>query len=214
MNNNNNKQHPGLHDGSPGTQYSHPAMANEGVPIMSRNPMIDEAEVRILKDAQPAVEGAPQPAINTNSNIPSINYGTGQYDQRSGGYIPHIPDGGTILSDTTYTYGTRGVVEHNNMSTNTTDQWERQTRAAQYAATQGNSRYNTPVTQTPSVAPNIEEPPKPTQEHLAQLRKRDRLVNINSKLKTLLHERKVASLKLASIDRNIQSLQEQLEEVK
>ena len=175
--------------------YRHPAMENQGIDILSENPIIRDIKDRLYKDAQPATEYSQQPTINPQ---------------------PFQPDtwveGGTIIEDRTFSYGDYGVVERDNLaSRNSTQAWEAQVAKAHRDATQGKSRYNVPVTQTPSVAPNVPEPPKPSEAQLAQLRKRDRLVTINARLKTLQHEEYLTQKKLSNIRASLRSLKEEVE---
>lgn len=186
---------------------------NEGIDIQAPNPIIRDTKTKLYNDAQPALEGAGQPSINTNSNIPSINYGTGQYDERSGGYIPNIPDGGTVLSDTTISYGTSGIVERDNLaSRNTTSDWEAQVRAADSQRIAGRTVFNTPPS-SGGFAPYVpvHDGKVPTKEELEKERNKTKISNLNNRLRNLQNDERTLSLKLSSIQRAISTLKTELE---
>lgn len=188
----------------------HIPYGNEGVDTLSTNPYIQQTEEYLERDAQPPLEGLPQPAINPNVNMPGINYSNTITDTRQGGWV----EGGTVLTDTYYNVTDSGIVETHSYSHNDYEQRELRARQEYQRQLQGRGLHQTPPSNSgfsPYLSTN--EPPKPSAEQLAQLRKRDHLVNLNSRLKTLVHERQVASLKLASIDRNIKSLEQELEEL-
>ena len=87
-----------------------------------------------FENARPPVQVG-QPALNVNKKMPGVNYGTGNFDQREGGYIP----GGTILEDRTVMLTDADVVSIHEYSHNTSTEHERKVRLEQQRAMKDNT---------------------------------------------------------------------------
>lgn len=176
----------------------HPGMANDQIDSMATNPYHQQSQQYLDVDAQPATDYTEQPTINPQ---------------------PMRPDewiqGGTILSDTTYGMGQNGIVERDNLaSVNSTSDWEAQVRKANSQRIAGRTVYNTPPRNsgfTPYVDINDGKPP--TKEELEKERNKSKISNLNNRLRVLAHDRQVARLKLASIDRGIKTIETELEDL-
>lgn len=143
----------------------------------------------IQKSQQYIDDDAQKPVDNSR---PSINK------------TPYQPDIHTQVVDTDH-HLNQGVYSPYTSESN--DAWERRVKSNNHNV------YNVPVTQTKSVAPNVSEPLKPTKEQLSQLRKRDRLISINNRLKSLQVDRRRTALKLKGIDEAIKNIQTEVEDL-
>ncbi len=140
---------------------------------------------------RPAVEG--QPAIQANANLPGVNYGTGNYDTRDGGYV----HAGKVLSDQYINFSDSGVHSVDVMTNNTSQEWEQQVRRQQQAQVRGRTRYNTPPTSggfTPYV--DVSDGKKATPEELEVQRKNETIEQLAGVLGRLQKEETTLRLKL------------------
>lgn len=159
---------------------------------------IAETQQALLEDSRPPVD----------NSFPSINktpYQPDTYDVGVADIHTQVVDTDHHLNQAPSTKEMQGVYSPYTSESN--DAWERRVKSNNHNV------YNVPVTQTKSVAPNVSEPLKPTKEQLSQLRKRDRLIGINNRLKSLQVDRRRTALKLKGIDEAIKNIQTEVEDL-
>ena len=169
----------------------------------------DAYNAQELQDAQAPIESG-QPALNPNLSQPGVNYGTGTPDSRDGGYI----QAGTVLEDRTLMFTDQGVHTVREYSHNTSAKHEARMRLEQQRArTTGKSIYSTSVTETPSIAPNVDDGERPTPEKLEELRQQQKYENMQRRLRSLKVDEAKQETRLAATRRAISNLQIELEEL-
>lgn len=124
---------------------------------------------------------------------------------------PYYPDGGTILSDEYFNYSNSGIQEVGSYSVNTVAQDEARMRQIEKERQMGRSIYNAP----PSVSgiPNIAEPPKPTQDQLAQQMKEANINSLTMKINSLQNELGVLQMKITRTEIGLKKAKKQLSEL-
>lgn len=182
------------------------------VDTISPDPSIKQTQSYLEADSKPPLEGKIQPALTLNPDVPGLNYdGTGNIDKGTQGYVP----GGTILTDNIYEFSDRGVHQVHEYSHNTSAKHEAHMKQEQQRVqVTGRSIYQTPPKSggfKPYV--DVSEPPKPTEEQLALLKTRDRLITINNKLRLLQLDEQRYETKLANVRRAMKSLRLEAEDL-
>lgn len=124
---------------------------------------------------------------------------------------PYCPEGGQIISDEYFNHSNLGIHQVNSYSVNNTDEWEAQVKAADLEALGGRTIYNTFPTK--SVMPNIVEPPKPTQERLAQVHKEALVNSLTQKIKRYQSELAAFQMKVINAEIGLKKAKDQLSEL-
>lgn len=169
---------------------------NDGTQPIGQNPNIlrDYLEVEIVNSKKAIDDG--RPSINPQPYYPDSYYGAG-----------------TILSDQYFNYSSDGIQEVTSASVNSTDEWERQARQADLDATRGRTIYNSSVVGTKSVAPNVEDGGRITNEGLLKAQREAQINSLTNKINRYQQELTVFQMKVINAEIGLKKAKDQLSEL-